>query len=49
MKEEKPVYCPVCLEKGDKVPMVKGRPTTFYFYYKCPACGNMALVERESE
>jgi ssDNA-binding Zn-finger/Zn-ribbon topoisomerase 1 len=42
------VLCPVCLESGREIPMIKGRPTTFYWYYRCPECGNLALVERRS-
>jgi len=41
--------CPVCLEKGEENPMLRGRPTGFYWQYRCPKCGNLALVERTKE
>ncbi len=41
--------CPVCLEAGKEVPMIRGRPTGYYYFYRCPRCGNLALVEREKE
>ena len=41
--------CPVCLEKGEQVAMVRGRPTGFYWYYRCPRCGNLGLIEKEQE
>jgi len=41
------VLCPVCIEQGERVAMARGRPTGFYYFYRCPRCGNMALVERE--
>lgn len=43
------VLCPVCLEKGEQVPMMKGRPTGYYWQYQCPRCGNLALIERVRE
>jgi hypothetical protein len=49
MASDKVELCPVCLEKDQQVPMLKGRPTTWYWYYRCPACGNLALVEREEK
>jgi len=45
----KPVLCPVCLEKGEEVAMIRGLPTGYYFQYRCPRCGNLGLVEREKE
>jgi hypothetical protein len=41
--------CPVCEEKGEQVPMLRGRPTGFYYFYSCPRCGNLALRERKQE
>jgi len=41
--------CPVCLEKGEQVAMVRGRATGFYWLCKCPRCGNLRLVERGEE
>lgn len=43
------VLCPVCLEKGEQVAMVRGRATGYYWLCKCPVCGNLRLVEREKE
>jgi len=43
------VLCPVCLEKGERVAMVRGRPTGYYWLCKCPRCGNLALVERDRQ
>jgi hypothetical protein len=42
----KPELCPVCKEKGEQVPMLRGRPTGFYYFYSCPRCGNLALREK---
>ena len=39
-------FCPVCLERGEGVPMIKGMATGYYWQYRCPRCGNLALVER---
>ena len=41
--------CPVCIEKGERVAMVRGRATGYYWLCKCPRCGNLRLVEREKE
>jgi len=41
--------CPVCIEKGEQVAMVRGRPTGYYWLCKCPRCGNLGLVEKEQE
>jgi len=41
--------CPVCLEQGERVAMVRGRATGFYWLCKCPRCGNLRLVEKEQE
>lgn len=46
--DTKTEFCPVCLENGREIPMIKGRPTTFYWHYRCPECGNLALVERDN-
>lgn len=43
------VLCPVCLEQGEQVAMVRGRATGYYWLCKCPRCGNLRLVEREKE
>lgn len=43
---DKPVLCPVCIEKGDEVPMVRGMATGFYWQFRCQVCGNLGLVER---
>jgi ssDNA-binding Zn-finger/Zn-ribbon topoisomerase 1 len=47
--DDKIVLCPVCLEQGDQIPMTRGRATTFYWYYRCPACGNLGLIEKEKD
>jgi hypothetical protein len=41
--------CPVCLEQGEEVAMVRGRPTGYYWLCRCPRCGNLRLVERGEE
>ena len=41
--------CPVCLEQGEQVAMVRGRETGYYWLCKCPVCGNLGLVEKEQE
>ena len=41
--------CPVCAEKGEQVTMIRGLPTGYYWSYRCPECGNLALVERGKE
>lgn len=47
--DTKTEFCPVCLEKGEQVAMVRGRATGYYWLCKCPRCGNLRLVEREKE
>jgi hypothetical protein len=41
--------CPVCLENGHEVPMIRGNATGYYWQYRCPRCGNLALIERVRE
>lgn len=43
------MLCPVCLEQGKRVEMVRGRPTGYYWLCRCPRCGNLRLVEKEQE
>jgi hypothetical protein len=47
--DTKTELCPVCLEKGEQVAMVRGRATGYYWLCKCPVCGNLRLVEKEQE